>query len=1037
MKKLLKVLALALALCLLCGMALADDDGDSTPDGTPWDDATREHAAYLGDYTTKVEPTCTEPGVGRYECSFGDGHFHELPIKPLGHNYDENAWEITKEPTCTEKGERVNKCTRCGEPKTEEIDPNGHLWSSEVDGINWGRVIKEPTCSEEGLAEDYCIVCGEVNDFVQPRVIDKLAHVYEMVIDTLPTCRENGKAHDACINCGAYRIGDDTDANGMYDVTVADMQALMPEFEGHNWDNWVTEKQATCYADGIQVRWCKICGDKQEKPIPVLDPVMVKVEPSRLVNCYQEEVIIRCALCHGEPDADGYIAHPDEVYLVDVVAHTFKREEAYEVEKVEPTCTDEGYITYKCVFEDDCAHTVGDKYEYDKVTIPALGHDWDKWIVRYQPGEHGNEYGYWLRECKREGCGIVEERISEYAPECEGEHTWVKVETDVEPTCTTNGADIMKCSKCGKLETIETPAIGHDEVEEVFEPTCEEAGYTRFVCNNCGNMRIEAGEDALGHDYGEGKVVIPATCELEGKTLYTCSICGDNYVEVVPATGHDEEEIPAVDPTCVETGLTAGVQCTVCHEILVEQEEIPATGVHNYEKVAGTAPTCTEDGLTDGMKCTMCGDEMIAQTVLPALGHEIVVDAAVEATCTEAGLTEGSHCTRCEDATVAQEEIPALGHAWDEGVITTEPTEENGGVKTYTCTVCGATQEEKLDHEHDNNEEVVIAPTCTVEGKKLLTCKTCGFLQTEILPATGHTEEEIPAVDPTCTETGLTAGKKCSVCGTVTVEQEEVAMIDHVEEEIPAVDPTCTETGLTAGKKCSVCGTVTVEQEEVAAIGHTYVKDAAVAPTCTEAGKKEGSHCSACGDVMIAQEEVPALGHTEETVAGKAATCTETGLTDGKVCSVCGVVTVEQEEIPALGHAWDKGIITTEATPDADGVKTYTCTACGETKEEAVPYVFGEVPAYTLTNMSYANNKITGTAVHDPSTVESKKLYARVTVFFVGGTYAVFADYVEDGVIDIEVHGTVLGVSVNLTGTKNVVPGAEMTVFDSWGEYYR
>ncbi len=44
----------------------------------------------------------------------------------------------------------------------------------------------------------------------------------------------------------------------------------------------------------------------------------------------------------------------------------------------------------------------------------------------------------------------------------------------------------------------------------------------------------------------------------------------------------------------------------------------------------------------------------------------------------------------------------------------------------------------------------------------------------------------------------------------------------HVEEIIPAVEPTCTETGLTEGIKCSLCGEVLLEQETVEAVGHHY-----------------------------------------------------------------------------------------------------------------------------------------------------------------------------------------------------------------------
>ena len=68
-------------------------------------------------------------------------------------------------------------------------------------------------------------------------------------------------------------------------------------------------------------------------------------------------------------------------------------------------------------------------------------------------------------------------------------------------------------------------------------------------------------------------------------------------------------------------------------------------------------------------------------------------------------------------------------------------------------------------------------------------------------------------MEPTCTETGLTAGKKCSVCETVTVKQNIIPANGHDEIDIPGINATYTETGLTVGKKCSVCHTVTVEQK--------------------------------------------------------------------------------------------------------------------------------------------------------------------------------------------------------------------------------
>jgi hypothetical protein len=76
--------------------------------------------------------------------------------------------------------------------------------------------------------------------------------------------------------------------------------------------------------------------------------------------------------------------------------------------------------------------------------------------------------------------------------------------------------------------------------------------------------------------------------------------------------------------------------------------------------------------------------------------HKEVTDAAVAATCTTDGWTEGSHCELCGEVMKAQERIPALGHQWDAGVVTVQPTAVSPGVKTYTCTVCGAQRGEDV-----------------------------------------------------------------------------------------------------------------------------------------------------------------------------------------------------------------------------------------------------------------------------------------------------------------------------------------------------
>ena len=382
--------------------------------------------------------------------------------------------------------------------------------------------------------------------------------------------------------------------------------------------------------------------------------------------------------------------------------------------------------------------------------------------------------------------------------------------------------------------------------------------------------------DGTGDSYADG-----ATVNLtENTTLYAQWEDNHSLTKVINQK----------DATCTEDGYTGDTVCAICGKEITKGETIQAKG-HTEVIDPAVEPTCTEPGKTEGKHCSVCNEVLVAQEVIPATGHKEETIPGKEATCTDTGLTDGTRCSVCGTVIKAQEEIPAKGHSWNEGEITTSPTCENAGVKTYTCTVCNATKTEAID-------------------------------------ATGHTPVEVAEQPATCTEAGHTAGTKCSVCDAILSGMEEIPATGHTEVIDAAKAPTCTETGLTEGKHCDVCNAIIVAQEEIPAKGHTEVIDTAVEPTCTKPGKSEGKHCSVCNEVLVAQEVIPAKGHTEVVDEAKAPTCTEPGKTEGKHCSVCNEVLVKQEVIPATGHKSEirNAVEATLTTPGYTG-DTY-CTVC-------------------------------------------------------------------------------------------------------------
>jgi len=795
-------------------------------------------------------PTCITAGVITYTCKNGCGDTYTEAGEPAtGHSY--NA--VVTPPTCTAQGFTTYTCSNEG--CTEATDGHSYIENYvKANGHSWGESTRaaDPTCTEPGSDVSTCSVCG-ANEYTE---VPATGHKWETPVVVAPTCTEKGYTIHNCAN----------NAECKYEDAFTD--ALGHTFEREETE-WFISKPATCTTDGLQRKDCteEGCGFYVEETITALghDKKVVTVD----ATCTTDgSVTTTCSRCDY-----------NNVEVLEAFGHDYG--EGAEAVVTAPTCTEDGFTTYKC--KNGCGETkVAD-------IVAATGHSW------------GND----------------------------ADAEWNVI---TPATCEADGKATRTCeNKCGVTEEKTLPQTGHNYKAVVTAPTCTEGGFTTYTCENDASHTYTSDEtEAKGHLWSDWEEKTPAECEKAGVETRECDRdgCGATEEQEIPALVHDQDiVIEATAPTCTETGLTEGKSCSKCGATQIEQTVVPATG-HDYDfnndgKTDGadadlgwtqvTKPTCTEKG-SEQRKCENgCGDTQTRE--IEALGHDY--DAVVTApTCEKEGFTTHT-CqnvakglvseAECGEYTYTDSEVKALGHKYTE-TITKPASCTEDGLKTLTC---------------ENAEN---GATCEEPNK------------TEVITATGHNSDtEIPAVEATCETAGSTAGTKCSVCGTVQNAPEVISAKGHKYELAEKVDAKCTVDGyelyVCANDEKHTYKTV-LEQT-----GHNY-ESVVTVPTCDKQGFTTHT-CTNCSDSYV-NTYTAKLGHkyisevTTNPECGVEGLRTYTCQNPEATCENHSYT----EVIPALTHDMDDGVVTTEPTCYSTGVKTFTCThGCGHTETETVAMV--------------------------------------------------------------------------------------------------
>ena len=344
----------------------------------------------------------------------------------------------------------------------------------------------------------------------------------------------------------------------------------------------------------------------------------------------------------------------------------------------------------------------------------------------------------------------------------------------------------------------------------------------------------------------------------------------------------------------------------------------------NTETFVKADATCTEDAQY-WQECSVCHQQLSTYWTKPntALGHSMTYHAATASTCEYQGNDAYYSCSRCNKL---------FG--------------DSAGANEVTL---AEVTRALADHTASNTKtNLKTAATCTADAVYYQQCSVCGIKLNTTWTDTGsklpHTVVEDAAVAATCTETGLTAGSHCSVCGETIVAQKTVPAKGHTQAEPVIenrVDATCTTAGsYDSVVYCSVCGAeISRETVDVPATEHTQAEpviENRVDATCTTDGSYDTVvYCSVCNtELSRTHHTIPATGHTPAEAVEEnrvEATCGVDGSYDSVVyCSVCHAeISRTHQTIPATGaHTYTY-------TSNGDGTHTVGCANCDYSAQEA------------------------------------------------------------------------------------------------------
>ena len=472
-----------------------EGDGTVTCTKCGWEHTHR----WVEDTSKTVTATCTSEGSKTYYCIADykdyDQEVHKchstktVTLAKTDHHWvngvctecgatHEHDWQeqtsLAKSPTCTEKGSKTYKCSKCGETKVEEIPATGHTWKIHQIAQN--------------KSECKCSVCGATK-----------AHDLKVVSKDPATCTKKGIIHYVCKDCGKKVRDNDPDAPALgHDWKNRDgMCSRCNAQHTHDWGEWKTTTPADCTTEGEEVRQCNTCRFEETRTLAKTDHDWGEWNITTEPSCTHE----------GEETRQCKNCQKTETKKLEKTAHVTEL-----VGAKAPSCTSEGYTGNEVC--KDCHAVVKKGHKLDKTA-----HQWSTWKTT-TPASCTHE-GEETRQCSV--CQETETRKLKKT-----DHDWSEWKTTTKPSCTTEGEENRQCKNCQKTESRTLAKTAHNtEIVGAKAPSCTTEGYTGDeVCKDC-HATIKKGHklDKTAHQWSTWKTTTNPSYASEGEQTRQCSQC--------------------------------------------------------------------------------------------------------------------------------------------------------------------------------------------------------------------------------------------------------------------------------------------------------------------------------------------------------------------------------------------------------------------------------------------------------------------------------------------------------------------------------